>query len=59
MTPADIIRAYQFARTQQQTNAIDACHDTAAWYGIPASDLAAWVIANNIDPASNQRLALI
>jgi len=55
----DIIRAYQFARTQQQLNPIDACHDAAAWYGIPASALAAWVIANNIDTAANQRLALI
>ena len=56
---ADIIRAYKFARAQQQTNAIDACCDTAAWFGIPAADLAAWIIASDIDRAAHQRLALI
>lgn len=56
----EIIRAYLFARKQQQINAIDACCDTAAWYGIHASDLAAWIIASNIErPAINQRLALL
>lgn len=56
----EIIRAYQFARVQQQINAIDACHDAAAWHGVPAADLAAWIIASNIEhPITNQRLALI
>jgi hypothetical protein len=56
----EIIRAYKFARTQQQINAIDACHDVAAWHGVPASDLAAWIIASNTEhPITNQRLALI
>lgn len=57
---ADIIRTYTFARTQQQLNVIDACHDAAAAHGIPASDLAAWIIASNTEsPIANQRLALI
>lgn len=55
-----VIRAYQFARTQQQQNPVDACRDTAEYYGIPAPELAAWIIASGIEtPAAAQRLALI
>ena len=55
-----VIHAYRYARTQQQQNPIDACHDTAAFYGIPAPELAAWIIASGLEnPAAAQRLALI
>lgn len=57
---SDILRAYAFARAQQQRNVIDACCDTAAAYGVPAATLAAWIIASGVEsPIANARLALI
>jgi hypothetical protein len=53
---ADVIKTYQFMRTQQQLRAIDACTDAAQYHGVTVAALAAALIALNIDAA---RLPLI
>jgi hypothetical protein len=43
------IRTYQFIRTQQQLNPIDACTDAAQFHGVSVVSLAAALIALSID----------
>ncbi len=52
----DAIRTYQFIRSQQQIRPVDACTDAAHFHGVKVSELAAALIALNIDTA---RLSLI
>jgi hypothetical protein len=52
----DAIRLYQFIRSQQQIRPVDACTDAAQFHGVKVSELAAALIALNIDTA---RLSLI
>jgi hypothetical protein len=52
----DAIKTYQYIRAQQQTRPIDACTDAAQYHGIKAADLAAALIAADIDAT---RLSLI
>jgi hypothetical protein len=52
----EAIAKYQWIRTNQQTRPIDACTDAAHYCGVKVSDLAAALIALNIDA---QRLSLI
>jgi hypothetical protein len=52
----DAIKAYIYARTQQQLRPIDACTDAAQYHGVKVAALAAALIAADIDAA---RLSLI
>jgi hypothetical protein len=45
----DAIRTYQFIRTQQQINPIDACTDAAQYSGVKFYDLVDALIAADID----------
>lgn len=54
MNPA--INTYQYIRTQQGLNPIDACTDAAQFHGISVVSLAAALITLNIDA---QRLSNI
>ena len=51
-----ILAAYNFARHDMQTNAIDACTDVAQFYGMSASVLARFISTVGIDAG---RLSLI
>lgn len=50
------ITTYQYIRTQQQVNAIDACTDAAQLHNVSVAALAAALIEQGIDTA---RLSLI
>jgi hypothetical protein len=50
------IQTYSYIRAQQQLRPIDACTDAAQFHGVKVQDLAAALIAANIDAA---RLSLI
>jgi len=50
------IQTYRYIRAQRQLNPIDACTDAAQFHGVKAQELAAALIAANIDAA---RLSLI
>jgi hypothetical protein len=52
----EAIAKYQWLRTNQQTRPIDACTDAAHYCGVKLSDLAAALIALDIDV---KRLSLI
>jgi hypothetical protein len=52
----DAIAKYQWIRTHQQIRPVDACTDAAHFCGVKVSDLAAALVALNIDTA---RLSLI
>lgn len=45
------IQTYAYIRAQQQLNPIDACTDAAQFHGIKVQELAAALIAANIDAA--------
>jgi hypothetical protein len=45
----DILRAYMYLRTQCETNAIDACTDTAEHNRAPVSAFARFLITMGID----------
>ena len=46
-----ILAAHQFARTEQQTNPIDACTDAAQFHGVSIQDFAFFLCNMGIDTA--------
>ena len=52
----EAIRTYQFMRTQQQLKPIDACTESAQFYGINFYALVDALVAANIDV---QRLSIV
>jgi hypothetical protein len=52
-----ILRTYVFLRTQCETNAIDACTDSADYHNVPVYRLAQFLVAMGIDSARLQLLA--
>ncbi len=54
-----ILKTFAFYRTQQQMNPVDACGDTAAFYGVPIDAFAAWLLTMGVEPLTGRGLSLL
>ena len=54
----DILRAYLFRRVDQRMLPVDACTETAEWFGVAASALARWLISLDLSTGA-RRLHLL
>lgn len=54
----DILRAYLFRRVDQRMLPVDACTETAEWFGVDVSALAQWLISLDLSTGA-RRLHLL
>ena len=54
----DILRAYLFRRIGQRMLPVDACTETAEWFGVDVSALAQWLISLDLSTGA-RRLHLL